>query len=53
MNEKKPQSYTSPNLQGLQEVKIDHRTKIYIPIGDDPDKAREHFLNKILERKYK
>lgn len=50
MSEKKS-TFTSPKLEKMQEVVIDNRTKIYIPIGDDPEKARLRYKNRLLERK--
>lgn len=41
---KKKIQYKSPDLNGLQEVVIDFRTKIYIAPGADPEKARMRYL---------
>ncbi len=46
MFEKKQNSFKSPNLNNLQEVVIDIRTRIYIAVGEDPDKARERYHEK-------
>ena len=51
MYEKKQNSYTSPDLSKLQEVVIDLRTKIYIPIGDDPEEARNRYLTRVSNKK--
>ena len=51
MYEKKQSNYTSPDLSKLQEVVIELRTKIYIPIGDDPEEARSRYLTRIANKK--
>ncbi len=45
MIEKKPNVFKSPDLKQMQEVVIDHRTRIYIAMGEDPGKARERYLS--------
>ena len=47
MSEKKHNHCQSPDLNKLQGVVIDFKTKIYIPIGADPDKARIRYLERI------
>jgi len=42
-------NFKSPDVSKLQEVIIDVRTKIYIPIGADPVAALKHFLAKRTE----
>lgn len=44
MNKKNPTNYVSPDLGKLQEVVIDHRTKIYIAIDADPVEAKKRYL---------
>jgi len=39
-------NFHSPDLSKLQEVVIDDRTKIYIAIGADAEKARKHYFKK-------
>ncbi len=51
MLEKKSNNTKSPDLSKLKEVKIDHRTKIYIPVDADAEKARENYLNRIARKK--
>lgn len=46
MNKKKQNAFVSPNLEKMQEVVIDFRTKIYIPIGADPEEAKKRYLEK-------
>lgn len=46
MFEKKNNNYKSPNLNDLQEVKIDGRTRIYVSTDEDPKKARERYLSR-------
>jgi hypothetical protein len=38
--------FKSPDLSKLQEVVIDFITKIYVPIGADTEKAKQHFLSR-------
>lgn len=51
MYEKKLTSFKSPDLNRLQEVVIDDRTKIYIAHGEDPEKARERYLSRLKFKK--
>jgi hypothetical protein len=46
MRRKKPEIIKSPDLNKLQEVFIDQRTKIYIASDADPKKARERYLER-------
>ncbi len=47
MAEKKNHNFQSPDLNKLQTVIVDFKTKIFIPIGADPVKAKARFLEKI------
>lgn len=49
MFEKKT-TFKSPNLGELQEVKIDFKTKIYIPVGKNPEEAKKRFLEREAEK---
>ena len=40
MQEKKQIVFKTPDITKLQEVVINHRTKIYIAVGADPEEAR-------------
>ena len=51
MYEKKPNTFKSPDLNKLQEVLIDHRTKIYIALGADPEEARRRYLSRFAAKK--
>ena len=54
MSEKKTIIIQSPDLNKLKSVKIDLKTTIYIPIGADPEKAKNrylHHMNSRYERK--
>jgi hypothetical protein len=53
MYEKKPVIYKSPDLSTLIEVKIDHRTKIYIAPGADIEEARNRYLSRNNPRRTK
>jgi hypothetical protein len=51
MFEKKPSIYKSPDLSKMQEVVIDHRTKIYIAPGADIEEAKSRYHSRITARK--
>ena len=51
MIEKKQTIIKSPDLSKLQEVEIDHRTKIYILPGADPEEARSRYKSRFGSRK--
>ena len=46
MREKKPIILKSPDLNKMQAVYIDHRTKIYIAPDADPTIARNRYLER-------
>jgi len=46
MLKKNQNTYVSPDIHSMQEVVIDVRTKIYIPIGADPQEAKKRYLLK-------
>jgi hypothetical protein len=43
MQEKKPNTFKTPDITKMQEVVINHRTKIYIAVGADPEEARSRY----------
>ena len=43
MQDKKQTVFKTPDITKMQEVVINHRTKIYIAIGDDPEEARTRY----------
>jgi len=47
MYEKKPNSYTSPDLSKMQAVVIDIKTIIYIALDADPKLAKSSYLSRI------
>ncbi len=51
MIEKKPIVIKSPDLRQMQEVVIDLRTRIYIPVGQDVVKARARYLSQFSKMK--
>lgn len=51
MFDKKQNSFKSPDLKNMQEVVIDTRTRIYIPVGEDIQKAKDRYLSKNNFRK--
>lgn len=44
MQEKKQIMFKTPDITKMQEVVINHRTKIYIAIGADPAEAKSRYL---------
>jgi hypothetical protein len=44
---KKQTVIKSPDIQKLQEVKIDERTKLYIALDADPEEARSRYFNRL------
>ena len=51
MFDKKQNSVKSPDLNKMQEVIIDVRTKIYIPLEADPAEARTRYLSRFGVKK--
>lgn len=51
MNEKKPNTFKSPDLSKLKEVIIDNKTKIYISPDADIDEAKEKYFNRVARKK--
>jgi len=51
MYDKKQVVFKSPDLNKLQAVVIDHRTKIYIAVGADPEEAKTRYLTRIANKK--
>lgn len=51
IDKKHSSNFTSPDLSKLQEVVIDFRTKIYIPIGADPEEAKNRYWANIKNKK--
>jgi len=46
LHEKKQVVFKSPDLNKLQAVVIDHRTKIYIALDADPEEARDRYFSR-------
>jgi hypothetical protein len=46
MYEKKQVVFKSPDLSGLKEVIIDHKTRIYIHPSADPEEAKKRYLQR-------
>ena len=44
MQDKKPTIFKTPDISKMQEVVINHRTKIYIAFGADPEEARSRYM---------
>jgi hypothetical protein len=51
MYEKKQVNFKSPDLEKLQEVVINARTRIYIAIGADPKEAKERYFSRLEFKK--
>lgn len=43
MQDKKQNIFKTPDITKMQEVVINHRTKIYIAVGADPEEARNRY----------
>lgn len=43
MFEKKQNNHVAPDMSKLKAVVIDHRTRIYVPLDMDPEKARARY----------
>lgn len=48
--EKKQTIYKTPNVSKMQEVIIDGKTRIYIAMDADPEKARIRYLERLQAR---
>jgi hypothetical protein len=46
MQEKKTTVFKTPDVTKMQEVIINSRTKLYIPVGADPEEARSRYLDR-------
>ena len=44
MQEKKQTIFKTPDISKMQEVVINHRTRIYIAIDADPEEAKSRYL---------
>jgi len=51
MYEKKPNTYTSPDLTKMQAVVIDVKTTIYTALDVDPKVARKNYFARINAKK--
>ena len=51
MLDKKIVVLKSPDLSKLKEVIIDHRTKIYVALGADPEEAKTRYLARVSARR--
>ena len=52
MYEKKQTVFKTPDITKMQEVVINHRTKIYIAMDADPEEARSRYMAR-QESKFK
>ena len=50
MFEKKQAIFKSPDVSKLQEVIIDLKTRIYIPMDDDPKQAKKRYMERLHAR---
>ncbi|MGC9355191.1 MAG: hypothetical protein ACP5D9_15195 [Mariniphaga sp.] len=51
MFDKKQNSFKSPDLHKMQEVIINARTRIYVEVGQDPEEAKERYLERLEARR--
>jgi len=49
--DKKIVTFKSPDLEKLQAVVINLRTRIYIPIGADSEEAKKRYFARLEEKK--
>jgi hypothetical protein len=49
--DKKIVTFKSPDLEKLQAVVINLRTRIYIPLGADIEEAKKRYFAKLEEKK--
>ena len=49
--DKKIVTFKTPDLEKLQAVVIDSRTRIYIAIGADIEKAKQRYIARLEEKK--
>lgn len=52
INENRNTNFKSPDVSKMQEVVIDFKTKLYIPIGADPEEARKRYLSRFEPKKF-
>jgi hypothetical protein len=43
MQDRKQNVFKTPDITKMQEVVINERTRIYIPVGADPEEARSRY----------
>ncbi len=48
---KKQNNFKSPDLNKMQEVIINARTRIYVEKGLDPEEAKERYLERLENRR--
>jgi putative ubiquitin-RnfH superfamily antitoxin RatB of RatAB toxin-antitoxin module len=46
MQDKKQTIFKTPDITKMQEVVINHRTKIYIALDADPEEARSRYMDR-------
>jgi hypothetical protein len=51
MFDKKQTVFKSPDLNKMQVVVIDHRTKIYIALDADPEEARTRYFTRLSTKR--
>jgi hypothetical protein len=51
MFEKKQHEFKTPDLSKMQEVVIDVKTRIYIPVGADPKEAKSRYFSRLESKK--
>ena len=51
MQERKQTIFKTPDITKMQEVVINHRTKIYIAVGADAEEARSRYFARIGAKK--
>lgn len=47
MQDRRQIIFKTPDISKMQEVIINHRTRIYIAVGADPEEARTRYLDRL------
>jgi hypothetical protein len=51
MSDKKQNGFKSPDLSKMQIVVIDEKTRIYVDLEDDPEEAKQRYLERLINKK--
>lgn len=51
MGDKKQNGFKSPDLSKMKLVIIDQKTRIYVDSEDDPEEAKQRYLERLVNKK--